>query len=179
MKRRQREAIVAAVDQRLAASGSWCGETHLQKAVYFLQTLLNVPTDFDYILYKYGPFSSELRAELASMRADGFLELVSQPQPYGPSLRVTPIAEHQLIRRWPKTLKRHEAAIDFVATKLGALGVGNLERLATALWVLREMPGASTEARAERLHEIKPHVSLTEATEALEKVKGMEGEVTL
>ena len=51
MKRRQREAIVAAIDQRMAERGSWCGETHLQKAVYFLQTLLDVPTDFGYILY--------------------------------------------------------------------------------------------------------------------------------
>lgn len=176
MKRRQREAVVAVMDQRLDANGSWCGETHLQKAVYFLQTLLRVPTDFDFILYKYGPFSSDLRTELASMRADGFLELVSQPQPYGPSLRVTPVAENQLIKRWPKTLKRHKAAIDFVAAKLGTLGVGNLERLATALWVLREMPDKSKEAQAERLHEIKPHVSLVEATEALEKVERMEGE---
>jgi hypothetical protein len=150
----------------------------LQKAVYFLQVLLNVPTDFDYILYKYGPFSRELRAELASMRADGFLELVSQPQPYGPSLQATPVAKQRLIRRWPKTLKRHEAALDFVAAKLGTLGVGNLERPATALWVLREMLGASTEDQAQRLHEIKPHVSLAEATKALKEVEKMEGEAS-
>src|SRR5438270_1101546 len=115
MKRRQRQAVLAAVDQRLAAEGSWCGETHLQKAVYFLQTLLNVPTDFDYILYKFGPFSRELRAELATMRADGFLDLVPMPQPYGPTLDVTRSAEQQLVARWPKTLKRYAPALDFTA----------------------------------------------------------------
>lgn len=77
------------------------------------------------------------------MRADGFLELVPQPQPYGPSLHVTPSAEHQLVQRWPKTLKRHEATMNFIAAKLSDLGVGHLERLTTALWVLREMPEAS------------------------------------
>ncbi len=176
MKRRQREAVVAAIDQRLAAEGSWCGETHLQKAVYFLQTLLDVPTDFDYILYKYGPFSRELRAELASMRADGFLELVPQPQPYGPTLAVTPAAEQQLVARWPKTLRRYATALDYTAEQLSDLGVSDLERLATALWVRREISAASPQEQASRLHEIKPHVSLTEAAEALEQVEAMEGE---
>lgn len=174
MKRRQRQAVLAAVDQRLAAEGSWCGETHLQKAVYFLQTLLDVPTDFHYILYKFGPFSRELRAELATMRADGFLELVPRPQPYGPTLDVTPSAEHQLVARWPKTLKRHAPGLDFVAKQLGHLGVSDLERLATALWVLRELPDAKRDEQAARLHEIKPHVSLTDAADALARVEKME-----
>ncbi len=176
MKRRQREAIVAAIDQRMAERGSWCGETHLQKAVYFLQTLLDVPTDFGYILYKFGPFSRELRAELASMRADGFLDLVPQPQPYGPTLQVTPVAEQQLIARWPKTLGRHGPALDFAADQLSDLGVSDLERLATALWVRREMSDASLEDQAARLNEIKPHVSPGEAMDALRKVEDMEGE---
>jgi len=162
----------------MAEHGSWCGETHLQKAVYFLQNLLDVPTDFGYILYKFGPFSRELRAELASMRADGFLDLVPQPQPYGPTLQVTPIAEQQLIARWPKTLGRHGPALNFAAEQLSDLGVSDLERLATALWVRREIPDSSPEGQAARLHEIKPHVSLSDATEALRKVEDMEGEAT-
>jgi hypothetical protein len=71
-----------------------------------LSGLLNASTDLDYILYKLGPFSAELRAELAMMRADGFLELVPGPQPYGPTLNVTESAEQQLVARWPNTLKR-------------------------------------------------------------------------
>jgi len=176
VKRRQRQAVLAAVDQQLAAEGSWCGETHLQKAVYFLQTLLDVPTDFDYILYKFGPFSRELRAELATMRADGFLELVPRPQPYGPTLDVTPSAQQQLVARWPKTLKRYASGLDFVAQQLGHLGVSDLERLATALWVRRELPDASRDVQALRLNEIKPHVSLTDAADALAEVEGMEAE---
>jgi uncharacterized protein YwgA len=176
MKRRQREAVVAAMDQRLAAHGSWCGETHLQKAVYFLQVLLGVPTEFGFILYKYGPFSRELRAELASMRADGFLELVPQPQPYGPTLQVTPIAEQQLIARWPKTLGRHSHALDFAAERLSGLGVSDLERMATALWVRRETPDARVEDQAARLNEIKPHVSPGEAMQELRKIQSMERE---
>lgn len=176
MKRRQREAVVAAVDARLAASGSWCGETHLQKAMYFLQHMLHVPTGYRYILYKFGPFSRDLRGELATMRADGFLRLVPQQQPYGPMLQTTDAAERQLIKRWPKTLDRYDQHIGFVAQHLGGLGVGELERLATALWVQLEEPLDTRDAQAVRINEIKPHVSVTLARDALQKVESMEQE---
>lgn len=174
MKRRQREAVVAALDDKLFEQGSWCGETHLQKSVYFLQELLRVPTGFDYILYKYGPFSAELREELGSMRSDGFLALLPQPAPYGPKLRTTEAAERQLVVRWPKTLSRFGPQLDFVARQLGGLDVGSLERLATALWVWRELPEADDAERAARIHELKPHVSIEAATGALRRVAGME-----
>ena len=174
MKRRQREAIVAALDEKLAARDSWCGETHLQKSVYFLQEMLGVPTGFPYILYKFGPFSGELRSELGSMRSDGFLELVPQPAPYGPKLHTTPAAERQLLARWPKTIERYDDQLDFVADKLGGLGVGVLERFATALWVSRELPDADDATRALRIHELKHHVSLDDAGEALSRVAEME-----
>src|SRR4051812_7802769 len=135
MKKRQREAVVAALGEALSDAGSWSGETHVQKSVYFLQELLGVPTGFDFILYKYGPFSPELQGELGAMRSAGFLRLVPQPAPYGPKLETTKTAERQLFARWPKTIARHRQRIDFVARELGGLGVGSLERLATALWV--------------------------------------------
>ena len=174
MKRRQRESIVAALDQKLSDQGSWCGETHLQKGIYFLQEMLGVPTDFEYILYKYGPFSRELRDELGSMRSDGLIDVVPQPAPYGPSLIATSAAERQLLARWPRTLARYEARLDFVAKKLGGMGVGALERLATALWVVRELPDASDPQRAARIHELKPHVSHDLALNALSRVAKME-----
>lgn len=176
MKRRQREAVVAALDAKLAAHGSWCGETHLQKSVFFLQEMLGVPTGFPFILYKYGPFSDEFRTELGSMRADGFLELIPQPAPYGPKLHTTPIAQRQLVDRWPKTLSRYNAQLDFVAEHLGGLGVSALERLATALWVWHENPEAGETAHAERINELKPHVSVDLARDAVRRVSEMRRE---
>lgn len=173
MERRQREAVVAELGEKLREHGSWCGETHLQKSLYFLQELLEVPTGFDYILYKFGPFSPDLREELGRMRTDGFLDLVPQPAPYGPKLRTTEVARRQLIERWGKTLARYDAQLEYVAEHLGGLGVGSLERLATALWVSREMPDSDNDARAERINEVKPHVSIQAATEALETVAQM------
>lgn len=174
MKRRQRHALIAKLDEKLEYRGSWCGETHLQKSLYFLQALLGVPTDFDFVLYKYGPFSRDVRAELAEMRADGFLDLVLQPAPYGPSLHATQAAREQLETRWPKTLRRYDGALELIANHLGGLGVGELERLATALWVTQELPSASEATRAQRIQELKPHVSEERARAALKQVGELE-----
>src|ERR1700738_1219654 len=84
-----RFVLVAELANRMRNEGSWAGETHLQKCVYFLQELLGVPTDYDFVLYKHGPFSFTLREELGEMRSEGLLEIRMNPQPYGPSLVAT------------------------------------------------------------------------------------------
>src|SRR2546425_53683 len=89
MNRLAQEAVLTGLARRLYESGSWSGETHVQKVAYVLNELANVPFSFNFILYKHGPFSFELRDELASMRADGLLERQSQPAPYGPRIVVT------------------------------------------------------------------------------------------
>jgi uncharacterized protein YwgA len=61
MKEAQNRAILVTLIKSLRSKGSWCGETHIQKAAFFLQQLTGVPIDFDFILYKHGPFSFDLR----------------------------------------------------------------------------------------------------------------------
>lgn len=89
MNRLQRAAVITRLLDELHQQGSWCGETHVQKSVYFLQALLNVPTDYEFILYKHGPFSFELKDALSEFRADGLIDLIAQPYPYGPSYDAT------------------------------------------------------------------------------------------
>ncbi len=93
MNRLQRAAILSTLAEELLEIGSWCGETHLQKATFFLQHMLKVPTEWDFVLYRYGPFSFELRDELTAMRADQLLELIPM-QPYGPRLLPTGQSRH-------------------------------------------------------------------------------------
>jgi uncharacterized protein YwgA len=169
LKRLQRAAVLLALIDELRSKGSWCGETHLQKATYFLQELLRVPTDFDFILYKHGPFSFELRDELTSMRADGLLELEPAP-PYGPTLMVTESGK-VLLSEYPRTLDKYEDAISFVSEHLAEKNVAQLERLATALFVTLEDQDRSQEERAEEINNLKPHISLEAAEEAVREVE--------
>src|SRR3989338_8128509 len=89
MDRLKKAALLTSLAQKLRDNGSWCGETHLQKAVYFLEDLFAIPLEFEFILYKHGPFSFDLRDELTSLRADELLRLVPQDPPYGPRLTPT------------------------------------------------------------------------------------------
>lgn len=67
--------------------------------------------------------------------------------------------------------------VKFIAQKFGDKGVKDLERLGTALFVtLKNGLGQDIEPRASRICELKPHLSLEEAREALEAVDIMIGE---
>ena len=74
MNQLAQKTILVGLIERLADKGSWAGETHLQKAAYLLAELRGVDFDFDFILYKHGPFSFELRDELSAMRAEGLVD---------------------------------------------------------------------------------------------------------
>lgn len=166
----KRFTVLLALLEAMKEQGSWCGETHVQKCVYFLQTLLGVPTGYDYVLYKHGPFSADLREDLTLMRARSLLGVQAQPYPYGPSLVLGETA-HALKGRFSKTWEEYERQHRFVAEKIGRRGVADLERLATALFVTREMQeGPDVEQRANCITRLKPHISPEQARRALEEV---------
>ena len=118
MTQAQREAILSRLAVRLRQADSWCGETHVQKSAYLLE-LLHVPLGYPFTLYKYGPFSFDLRDELGVMQAEDLLELVSQDWRYGPRYVVSAEAK-ALQDRHPQTLTRYEPQIDFIASEVGS-----------------------------------------------------------
>lgn len=174
MDRIKKAALLTKLIDELRRRESWCGETHVQKATLFLQALTGVPTQFDFILYKHGPFSFDLRDELTSLRADDLLKL--EPQwPYGP--RIAPTEHSKYVQRiCSKTLERYDDRIAFVTEKLGGKGVAELERLATAFFLTQREDGASVCARATLLTKVKPHITEEEATAAVGEVDNMRRE---
>ncbi|HVY18771.1 MAG TPA: hypothetical protein VHA70_01655 [Bauldia sp.] len=159
-----RYAIVLRMARELISRGSWCGETHLQKSIYLLEKFLGKDFDYDFILYKHGPFSFELRSELAAMRGANLFAFAIRDQRYGPT--VVPTDFGGKIEQ-SQDLREVEPFIRFVADWIAKCHVAELERLATALLVIFEMPHGSLEARAQQLHDYKPHISLTEAESAI------------
>jgi len=170
MNRLQQAAFLTELADHLLSNGSWCGETHVQKATYFLQTLLDVPLGFDFILYKHGPYSFELSDELTALRADYLLELRVKFPSYGPSLVPTETSAG-LRQRHPITVGKYARDIEFVARAFGEKGGTQLERPSTGLFGSHQLGlTASAEDRARRLNELKPHVTLEQAREAVGEV---------
>jgi hypothetical protein len=165
MKRGQRYATLLMLDREMFARGSWCGETHLQKGTFVLQELLNVASEYDFILYKHGPFSFELRDDLAGLQADDLMELVARHPGYGPTYLPTESANEFLLQ-FPKTTRQYGPAITFVADFLGSKGVAELERLATSLFIRTRKDIGTAEGRAAELVRLKPHVLESDALES-------------
>lgn len=166
MERTKKAALLTRLVEELREQNSWCGETHIQKASLFLQDLTKVPLGFEFVLYKHGPFSFDLRDELTSMRADELLEL--EPQgPYGPRIGTTERTK-SIQKVYPRTLAKYDGQITFVAKKLGGKGVAELERVATAYFLTEKAGRAgSVEERAARLTKVKPHISREDALNAV------------
>lgn len=166
-------SILLYLMRALKANGSWCGETHVQKTLFLCQELLDIPSNFKFILYKHGPYSFELSEHLQGLIADEFVHVRSRP-PYGPSLELSDeatalsrsVAESSLVRK-----------LDFIAGKLGRKGVGELERLATAVYV-NHKHGESIplEHRVGMLTSLKPHVAADAARNAFLEVDSVQRE---
>ncbi|MBZ5721000.1 MAG: hypothetical protein LAO03_11520 [Acidobacteriia bacterium] len=169
MKQTQRFALLTLLNREMLRRGSWCGETHIQKATYFLQELLGVDLGFEFILYKHGPFSFELRDELLSMQADQLLELAVRQPGYGPTYVPTSFGV-TFQERFPSTTSRYSEQVQFVADEMGNRGVVELEKLATAFFIVDREGIKHFERRAQRLVDLKPHVSMAEARWATEIV---------
>ena len=168
MEQTERAAIVLELMGALRSRGSWCGETHVQKCVYLIQEGLKVPSKFEFVLYKYGPYSFELHDLLGEMRADLLLDRETRPDPYGPTLKPSASGAN-LLRRLESTTGPYRAAIALVAEEFGGRGVSDLERIGTAMYVTRE-GGSDAGERASRVVALKPHVGYEAALTAVQEV---------
>ena len=168
MDRLRRAGLLTRLIEGLRNNGSWCGETHVQKATFLAQELAGIPLGFDFILYKHGPFSFDLRDELTALRADGLLKLETQ-WPYGPRISPTPQSEY-IEGLYPRTLEKYGTAVAFVTNRLSNKGVSELERLATAFYVNLREDKTSVDERATRLTELKPHISKKDARDAIQAI---------
>ncbi len=167
----QRTILVGLV-KRLAAKGSWAGETHVQKAAYLLSELRDVEFNFDFILYKYGPYSFGLHDELATMCSENLIERILPDPRYGPQLLVRP-GGARLEERFQTTVQRYEDALEWITDILGGRRVAELERLATAMWMTRQNPQGPVSARAQGVVDVKRHISLDDATAAVEEIDAL------
>ncbi len=169
MERLNNNAIILKLLDSLRTHGSWCGETHLQKAAYLLKAMHKVPLDNEFILYKHGPFSFDLRDELAQLRTAGQIQVEPQPAPFGPKLGISLVGKN-LLQRLQRRWEPYKEQIDHVAQWLSGSGVKKLEQLATALYVVSELPQEGAAVWQRRLQEYKPHVSDEDAQAVIEEV---------
>src|ERR1044072_2432433 len=124
-------ALVVDLVRRLRERGSWCGETHLQKALYILQDITNSNFGYKFVIYKHGPYSFEFNNELSAMRASNILEFEFPKEGYGPSIGITPFGE-RVYEINSENIGAFARVEDFLANWFSGSDVKHLEKIATA-----------------------------------------------
>ena len=167
-----KRALLAYLIELMNATKSWCGETQVQKSVFFLQALFDPPLDYDYVIYKHGPYSFDLHDELTAMRASTLVGLEPNP-PYGPRFKPGPLAQ-SVEARFSRMRSRYKEQVSFVAQRIATLNVADLERIATAFFLRREYVDRDDDRLANWITELKPHISREAALAGLEESRRIE-----
>ena len=170
MQQEERRGLICYLVDEMRESGSWVGETHIQKCVYFLQNMMGIPTDYGFVLYKHGPYSFDLQGELAVLTSSHRLEWELHVKKYRPSCKWGMLGENQASFR----LRRYDDAVKFVAQEISTKDVRALERLSTAFLIQFENPDLEEEQIVQNLRDIKPHISSDSAEGAVGEVREIE-----
>ena len=145
--------------------GSWVGETHIQKCSMFLQKLLNVPIEHQFVLYKHGPYSFDLRGELAEMRVRYLLDVKPHPQ-YAPSYVLGYHGE-----RFVGLPTDFAKEVEFVSSEVSRKTVVELERVSTVFFIKEANPGMEKTDVASLVCRLKPHINPSQALSAVDEVE--------
>ena len=169
-----RRAVVAQLVKRMRANGQWAGETHIQKALFFLQSMLKLPSPYKFVLYKHGPYSFDLHDDLGNMRANLVLDVKPQ-RPYGASFELGELGDVS-IQRGKNAVDRYNDRVEFVVGSLGNKDVRTLEQYATALFVKIDNPNSDNDMLKNIIMDLKPHISERLASEAIQSVVKIESD---
>lgn len=163
-------AILFKMIESLRKAGNWTGETSIHKAFYILHKLMNVDIRYSFTLYLHGPFSFELRDDICKYVAYDFIKLEYESANYGPKHNLTG-ASKNFLEKHKRLITDYDQKIENVCNLIKTNSVLSLERLATALYVMKELNRSGEEA-VDKLIELKPHIKSDEARNAVDEVTG-------
>ena len=170
MEYRHAVSLVLRTMNKMWENDSWCGETHIQKNVYLLQELMEISFQWNFVLYKYGPFSFDLSYLIAEVHSCALVELVPE-WGFRPRIRVTKLGE-DFFGEDDELHCRLDGQIEFVVRELASKNVDELEGLTTGLYILRSKryTDPAVHVRGARLSQLKPHIKPVAANAAIKSV---------
>jgi hypothetical protein len=142
------------------------GRTALMKYCYFLQVLRGVPLGYRFSLYSYGPFDSDVLADLDAAESIGGVtsSVIYFSGGYGYKIESGARAERleEICRAF---LRAHQADLDWLVQEFGGWSPGDLELASTLIYSDREAEdGGETltiAQLAKRVNELKPRYQLS------------------
>jgi uncharacterized protein YwgA len=175
----RRYALIPELVKRLSDVSPQLGKTVLQKMVFLLQAAYDLDCGYDFTMYSYGPFDSQLLGDLDLVESWGCVK-VERIKSGG--FRIVPTAETDKVRNRAADFLDSEDvknAFEALAKDYGGKSAGELELRTTLIYVDKhwrsgdELPwhnGSAFPTRNELqniVHEIKPKFSNADMNSAV------------
>ena len=153
-------SLIADLLERLNGVPPQFGKTVLQKMIFILQEVYNVPCGYKFSLYSYGPYCSEIPKDLDFVTALCGTEACRINSGFGGDT-ISPGGTCKDIKGFGKAfLDKHDAKIQEAVQDFGAFNVSDLELRSTIIYCCKEMGGVHGDSSAEKVvsavYEIKP-----------------------
>lgn len=154
-----RYALIVELAERLQVDGSQFGKTKLQKLIYLLQVIYGVKCGYDFKLYTYGPFTSQVLQDLDQVQSLGGADVTSVLTDPG-GYRIEPGKNAAQVSKMEEGfLAKHKGELDTLIEDYGAYSAKELELRATIVYVAHEMrrdgKEVTVDALTKMVHDIK------------------------
>lgn len=151
------------------------GRTALMKYLYFLQTLRGVPLGYNFSMYSYGPFDSDVLADLSTAEAMNLVSSTPITFKGGYGYRIRPAEGASRIKEQARDfLTKHNQDIEWIIREFGNLNSADLELASTVIYVDREFHEIGVIGKTAELiglvNEIKPHFRREQVEKSFESL---------
>lgn len=167
-------ALIIALAERMQEKSLWFGKTALQKLVYLLEAIYNVPCGYQFTLYIHGPFCADLISDLDYV--DSLQGVNVQFDPSSNGYKINPGDSGEVLKEKAREfLNNYEGPINDIIEQFGSMRTRDLELRSTIVYVDRDtrISGRNL-GRKEFIKEIKgikPHFSEVEIEGALAELE--------
>jgi len=163
MAQEQRIAVIRFIVDKIKD----VGKIKIQKLIYFLQMVFEVPFGYDYKMHYYGPYSEELNDDLVVMQVNNIVNVEADPAGYG--YHIMPGSEKTTAMN--EVLEKYSNSISKCLDSLKSFSPSQLEILGT-LHFVNNVAGVSDEEKIiEKTAMLKPLFSKSSIEEMYNELK--------
>jgi uncharacterized protein YwgA len=163
---------IAAITRLLGLSGRKLGRTAVMKLCFFLQSIKDVPLGYEFTLYSYGPFDSDVLADLQTAENLGVISSDIEYYVGGYGYEISPTARAKEVEAVSDDfLGKYSSEIEWVANTFSSLSATDLELLSTIVFISQKRVILSDTALIAQVHQVKPHFSTDRIAEKIAWLK--------
>jgi len=159
--------IIVELAKRLENISPQFGKTALQKMVYLLTEVYNVPCDYEYSLYTYGPYSAELAANVDYVNALGGIKMIGGSKG-GYEIKIGDEG-FKILKQSEEFITRYNKELDQLVSDFGKFSAKDLELRSTLIYINKNDKLTKDEL-TRQLKDLKPYFDETVIKDVIDEL---------